>query len=82
MEYPDKVQRGSMGWNASNRPEGILHEPLRIDELLSAPVAEGVRAPAARHRHPPENRWNRTLVCRYRASAHSHSVKDEPLYTK
>ncbi|MFG2631196.1 DUF6233 domain-containing protein [Streptomyces sp. NPDC048473] len=41
-----------------------------------------VRALAARHRHPPDNQWSRTSVCRYRAPAHSRPVKDVPLYTK
>ncbi|WP_432445638.1 hypothetical protein [Streptomyces rapamycinicus] len=37
---------------------------------------------ASFHRHPPENQWSRAPVWRYRAPAHSHSVKDVPLYTK
>ncbi|MFI8986267.1 arginase family protein [Streptomyces antimycoticus] len=53
-------------------------DPLR----RACPRHSGQRAPAARHRHPPENQWSRTPVCRYGAPAHSHSVKDMPLYTK
>lgn len=41
-----------------------------------------VRVHAARYRQPPENPWNRTLVCRYRSPAHSRPAKDVPLYTK
>jgi hypothetical protein len=43
--------------------------------------SHGGRPADARRRHPPENQWNRAPVCRYRAVAHSHPVKDVPLYT-
>ncbi|GAA0665217.1 hypothetical protein GCM10009548_36530 [Streptomyces malaysiensis subsp. malaysiensis] len=52
---------------------GIDQDPIHLPRFCPPPRGNP--------RHPPENRWSHTRVCRYRAPAPGHSVKDMPLYT-